>query len=104
MGPGELTVESSRLNGVCTVALAGELDLATVGAAEDGLEEAARTDAERIVLDLNRLGFMDSTGVTMLLRMRERLGAERLAVRRPRGSAERVLELTRVAEMLRFAD
>ena len=104
MGPGELTVETSRLNGACIVALAGELDLATIADAEDGVEKAARTDAERIVLDLNRLGFMDSTGVTMLLRMRERLGGERFAVRRPRGCAERVLELTRVAEMFRFAD
>ena len=100
-GPGDLALQSTRQNGMCTVSLDGDLDLATVGRVELGLEEAANSDAERIVLDLSGLGFMDATGVGLLLRLRHRYG-KRLAVRRPSGSADRVIDLTGVAPLIGF--
>ena len=54
--------------GVATVKLAGELDTATVPAAENALKEALTAGCRRIVIDLRELDFMDSTGLTLLVR------------------------------------
>jgi anti-sigma B factor antagonist len=54
--------------GVATVKFAGELDMATVPDAEDALRDALTAGCHRIVIDLRELDFMDSTGITLLVR------------------------------------
>jgi len=49
-----------------TVALDGELDFATAFGVELRLEEAIR-QADRVVVDLSNLDFIDSTGLRALL-------------------------------------
>jgi anti-anti-sigma factor len=53
------------------------------------------------VLDLDDLGFIDSTGVTVLLRAQSLLGQQdrRLALVCPPGAVRRVLELVGVADL-----
>jgi anti-anti-sigma factor len=53
-------------NGVTHVCLAGELDLSTVPQVEQLL--ADRSGDGCVVLDLSRLGFIDSTGISLILR------------------------------------
>jgi len=55
-------------DGVATVKFAGELDMATVPDAEDALTQALTGGCHRIVIDLRDLDFMDSTGITLLVR------------------------------------
>ena len=50
------------------VEVCGELDLATVDAVEDRLRELRDGGHERLLLDLQRVTFADSTGVTLILR------------------------------------
>ena len=55
-------------DGVATVKLAGELDVAGVPETEMTLREALDAGCRRLVIDLRDLTFMDSTGITLLVR------------------------------------
>ena len=64
-GPPQLIASvREAANAVTHVCLAGELDLATVPQVEELL--AARSGC--VVLDLSRLDFIDSTGISLILR------------------------------------
>jgi anti-sigma B factor antagonist len=54
--------------GVATVKFAGELDMASTPEAEGAFQDALTSGASRIVVDLRDLDFMDSTGLTLLVR------------------------------------
>jgi anti-anti-sigma factor len=85
MRPGELEIEEERAGGTAILRLKGELDLATGEQAEAAI---ARTrGAERLVIDLRELSFVDSTGIQALLRANltaRQDGTELLVVRGPR--------------------
>jgi anti-anti-sigma factor len=104
----QLAVETRRHRRTALVALRGELDLLTVSKvaeALDGLEP--RADALRhVVLDLRGLTFRDVAGLKELMRQNEfaRSNRHNLAVVRGTAAIQRVLELTRVEEMLVLVD
>ena len=106
LGPGELTIRSERAGDVHTIALFGELDLATAGDVEQELQRVEAGDAASIVLDLSGLTFMDSTGVRLLVNAstRSRTDNGRLRLLRGPASVQRVMELSGVDELLPFAD
>ena len=103
---GELTVRSVREGAVHTVALAGELDLATADEVEKELLRVEATDAASIVLDLSGLTFMDSTGVRLVVNAhaRSRADTNRLTLKRGQAAVRRVMELSGVDVLLPFAD
>jgi anti-sigma B factor antagonist len=85
----------------------GEFDLAAVGRVENALGRVFDGPAtSRVVFDLRRLTFLDSSGLRTILRANERAraGARELVVVRPRGTAGRVFTLTRVGEELTMVD
>lgn len=49
------------------VAVSGELDLVSVGALQDTLDELRDVGWSSVVLDLRQLTFIDSTGLSLLL-------------------------------------
>jgi len=104
--PGELTVSSRRDGDVHTIALAGELDLATAERFEQELKRVEVTDALSIVVDLSGLAFMDSTGIRILVAAdaRSRADSERLALRHGPPAVQRVIELTGLTDLLPFVD
>ena len=67
-----LSVRETSEGGVRRLTPIGELDLATAPLLESAFEAVFRDDdAEIIVVDLTELSFMDSTGIHLLLRMRD---------------------------------
>jgi anti-anti-sigma factor len=64
-----LKVETARLGPVCVLAVTGELDLFTVANLAESAAAALRTPAERFVLDLSRLNFIDGCGARALATM-----------------------------------
>ncbi|MFK8912217.1 STAS domain-containing protein [Streptomyces sp. YS-3] len=64
--PGELSVISTTTNGICVLAPAGEIDYHTMDRFQQALE-AASIALARIVVDLSRVSFMDSSGINMLI-------------------------------------
>ncbi len=101
---GELDISTEREDGVHTIRLAGELDVATAPRVEEELKQAEASDAATMVLDLSGLTFMDSTGVRLVLsaHARSRQDSDRLQLVRGSHAVHRVFELSGVADTLPF--
>lgn len=102
MKPEPFAIRAEREGGLQRLTPTGELDIATVPILEAAFDEICRDeDAEKIVLDLTRLDFMDSTGIVLLLRMSARCdGAERLRVINGSAAVMRALDLSGVRDLL----
>lgn len=105
MAPG-LTVEAREDGDACILALTGELSLADASALERRLDEVLATNASTIVVDLSGVEFIDSTGLSVLVRAQQQAterGME-LGVANPNPQAARLLSLTGLAERLTLPD
>jgi anti-anti-sigma factor len=71
----QFTVRTELADGVARIALEGELDMATVPALEDHLATFAQDGISTILVDVEELKFMDSSGLQALLRARSRAEA-----------------------------
>jgi len=102
----QFQVEVSRNGATAVVAVSGELDLASGPELEAELDQLTGPDIQLVVIDLRRLDFMDSTGLSILVRAHQRLGSEGCEMGLVRGSqqVQRLLDLTGVAERLRLVD
>jgi anti-anti-sigma factor len=102
--PGRLIITTEVDDQVARLALEGELDLASAGQVEDHLASLDQQSLKRIVIDLDGLAFIDSTGLRILIqadaRTRER-GCE-LSLRPGDESIQRVFELTGALDVLTF--
>lgn len=99
-----LRLRSGREKTCQLIALAGELDLTSVGLLEEEMTKALAADAPAVVLDLSELQFIDSTGIHLLLRLQAHSAENDNRLRMIRGTAQvqRVLELTGADRMLPF--
>ena len=102
MGPSALNVEPVQLQiragqeGSCyIIRLIGELDVAGAGAVEMALVQAETTTATRILLDIDELSFIDSSGLEALMRAKRRADNSGARLRMTRGTGH-------VADMLRL--
>lgn len=94
-----------REDGATVVALSGELDFGTVAQVQQRLTEL-RDAGEPVVLDLDRLTFMDSTGIRLVLTACEDARARdwRFSVTRGSERVQRVLEAAQVIDRLPYRD
>ena len=86
------------------VAPTGELDLATTPALEATIRELLESGFDDVVLDLADLEFLDSTGLRLILMLHAAAGdgGYRLRLRPGPPVVQRVFELTRTLQLLRF--
>ena len=103
LSAGALDACTWRECGAQIVELAGELDLATIGAAEGALLHANATAAEVIVLDLRGLTFIDCSGLRVIVDAHHRSAGRLLIVRGSR-RIQRVFEVCDLPDVLRFVD
>ena len=84
----------------------GELDLASSPALEQELESGPVTSASLVIVDLRELEFMDSTGLSVLVRAHQRAveQGQRFGVVRGPQQVQRLLSLTGVADRLTLGD
>lgn len=97
-----LAVERSRVDGYELLAVAGELDIATAPRMIAALNEAV-VDLERpLVVDLSSVGFMDSTGLALLINAYRRVKrrGQGFAIVCPGGPISRVFEIADMVESL----
>jgi anti-sigma B factor antagonist len=98
-----LAVERTSRDGVDVVFVEGEIDVASaprlIAALNDAVAEAARS----VIIDLTSVGFMDSTGLALLINAHRRLAVRRkgFAVVCPAGPLRRVFEITDMVDTLR---
>ena len=74
------------------VHLAGELDLASVGVARTGISRYLEDASDGITFDLEKLTFMDSSGIALLVEVSNTNGPVTLVHASP--AIRRVLEVT----------
>lgn len=102
---GSLEVAARTLDdGVVVLALAGELDYASAEAVERAIASIEPGSAGRVVLDLSKLLFLDSTGIRLIVMLLRRVEAAGGSLALVPGSprVQRVLQLTRLDRRLRF--
>jgi len=92
--------------GGTVIAVSGELDLASSPALEQQLEHVFASDDELVILDLRGLEFMDSTGLSVLIRAHQtaKERQRRLFLVKGPPQVERLLGLTGVGERLSIVD
>jgi anti-sigma B factor antagonist len=104
--PGSLTISSGVEDGTASIRLEGELDLASARRMEESLTTLEQERPARLVVDLRRLAFIDSTGLRLLIqadaRARERGGE--LVLRPGDASIQKVFEMTGALDVLHFED
>lgn len=106
--PGVLTTRDVRLTPplsvwVCwsgpeaAVFLRGDLDMVTSDEAEARINDVLTQCPSPLVLDLGKLAFMDSAGVSLILRVRQRLNSDvPVVLRSPNRIVRKVLRITGV--------
>ena len=100
--PRAFGVEQAGLGGAPGVAVRGEVDVAAVPQLMTALDAAIRDTTGVFVIDLCDVDFLDSAGLSVLLRARALLGREErgLAVVCPPGPVRRLFEVAGVADLL----
>jgi anti-sigma B factor antagonist len=103
---GGLTLRTTGEGDAQTVVLAGEMDLANSPGVERELKRVETSEPSVLVIDLSALGFVDSSGVRVLIDAHARAAEDgrRLVIRRPPGRIMRILSLGHIDELLEFAD
>jgi len=86
--------------------LSGELDTVSAPALSQRLGEVLAEPHVRVMLDLNDLSFVDSAGVSVLIKAKQtaEAGGRTLVLRRPTEQLERVFALVGLADWLEVED
>jgi anti-sigma B factor antagonist len=97
-----LAVKRTSRDGVDLLLVEGELDIATAPRLLGALNQAVQDVLHSLVVDLTRVGFMDSTGLALLINANRRLTRRRkgFAVVCPDGPLRRVFEITDMVDTL----
>jgi anti-sigma B factor antagonist len=91
----ELDIKSERAEDVCVLVLEGEIDVYTAPHLKEELVSAVEYGCANVVVDMEKVGFIDSSGlgvlVSALRRARERDGVVRIVCTR-----ENILKIFRI--------
>jgi anti-anti-sigma factor len=100
-----LEIQVRTEGGTFLIELAGEFDLTSRPDFDRALAEAEASDAERILIDLDKLQFIDSTGLQGILAAKRRLALQpdRLRITRGTGFVADMFRLTALDKTLPFA-
>jgi len=100
-----LELEARQDGGTFLIVLSGELDMTSRAEFDRVLAAAEASDAERILIDLDQLQFIDSTGLQGILAAKRRLAMQpdRLRITRGTGFVADMFRLTALDKTLPFA-
>ena len=100
-------VEAQNHDRATVLAMSGELDLASAPTLEEELEQiVSNPDTSTVILDLRQLEFMDSTGLSALIKAHQRAqeAGQRFGVVRGGAQVQRLLDLTGIGERITLVD
>ncbi len=88
------------------VTVTGELDLTTGSTLEERLGQLPETDAKLVIVDLRAVEFMDSTGLSVLVRAHQRAAetGNQFALVNGGSQVRRLLEITGITDRLTVVD
>jgi len=93
--PMELVITTREVGDRTVVSVVGEVDIASAGALDAVLSEAIASGRTHLVVDLEEVGFLDSTGLGVLVKSLKR-------TREAGGSLTVVTESERVLKVIRI--
>ena len=96
-------IEVSKTN---MVSIRGEIDIYSIEKFRDTIEERIKTQAPEIILDCSELSYMDSTGMGVLIELRNKtkeLG-QKIIMMNPRPNIRKLLALTGVDKIIEIVD
>jgi anti-sigma B factor antagonist len=102
-----MEIRSSHSEGTARLELHGELDIGTAATLDTAVDRALEDGCREVVLDLGGTTFMDSTGLSALIRAARAVDRRRgtMAVVSPPGSEARVLiEMSRTGSVVGLRD
>jgi anti-anti-sigma factor len=101
-----LHIALRREGDLAVLALEGELDLASAPLFQSELDNPELGSCSKLVLDLRKLHFIDSTGLRIVFSARTRAQerGQLFAVTRGSEQVERLLTITRMGEHLQLVD
>jgi anti-sigma B factor antagonist len=99
--PPAFGVVDAELHGAPGVAVHGEVDVSAVPSLVEALDAAIRDSAGAFVIDLCDVEFLESSGLSALMRARALLGRDdrALAIVCPTGPVRRLFELAGVSDL-----
>ena len=102
----DFRVDVRREPQATVLTISGELDLASSPVLEERLDEVFGSDSDVVILDLRDLDFMDSTGLSVLVKAHQaaEAGDRQLCLVKGPPQVQRLLSLTGVADRLRVLD
>lgn len=94
-----------RQHGLVTISLEGELDLASIDAAQEVAEELT-AEGPTLVFDLEKLEFIDSTGLRLLgtLQKKAKDGGGRLLLGRISPAVRRVIHIAGLVNFFEYVE
>jgi anti-sigma B factor antagonist len=101
-GPGGLQWSVTRTGHEVTVALVGEVDLGSASALAEALNPVIGANPFSVIIDLEQLSFLDSSGIRCLVNAAKDASAvgSHLVVQRPTPMILRALQICGVDELL----
>jgi anti-sigma B factor antagonist len=99
-------VETISVNGLLAVAVDGELDQGTAPELRNALAEVLGGGTHGVLVDLSRCGFIDSTGLSLLVEAKRRLAEDdrQFGVCCADADVRRLLELTGIDRAITLFD
>lgn len=99
-------VDRTEDGAAIVLAVSGELDLAASPTLEEELDRAFADSAEHLIIDLRELDFIDSTGLSVLVKAHQRAedSGRRFGLVNGGSQVRRLLNLTGIAERLTVGD
>jgi anti-anti-sigma factor len=99
-------IDSERHDREGRLRLAGEFDLATAPRVQEAAENLIAAELERLVIDLSGLGFIDSSGLRVIVVLHQRAAEEgwTLELVRPAQPVLKIFQISGLEERLHFLD
>jgi anti-sigma B factor antagonist len=98
----EFTVHFGMRDGTATVVVSGELDLATVASLRTRAQSVVEHSDGDVVLDMSGVTYMDSSGLSVVLEVRELLAQSerRLVIAEPSESVAAILTICGLTDLI----
>lgn len=89
-----------------TVRIKGEVDIYSIEKFRESIEEKIKTQAPEIILDCSELSYMDSTGMGVLIELRNKTKemGQKIIMMNPRPNIKKLLALTGVDKIIEIIE
>jgi anti-sigma B factor antagonist len=89
-----VTLEVSEADGWTIIAVTGEIDISSAPALREAIDQALGDGSDRLIVDMNGVSFMDSSGLNVLAGAAKRMSRGSLRIAAPARHIRKVFEIT----------